>query len=36
MAYRLEAFADVGMNEALLKLLIAGHARSLRPRLERL
>jgi hypothetical protein len=30
--HRLEAFADVGLNEALLRLLIAGHARTARPR----
>src|SRR6185295_3084340 len=35
MTYRLEAFADVGLDEALLKLVIDEHRRCL-PRLDKL
>ena len=35
MTYRLEAFADVGLDEALLKVAIADHRREL-PRLDKL
>lgn len=36
MGYRLEAFSDIGLDEALLELLIAQHERSVRPRLAQL
>ncbi len=36
MTFRLEAFADVGLSEGLLRLVIADHERRERPRLERL
>lgn len=36
MAYRLEPFSDIGLDEALLSLLIAQHERSIRPRLQAL
>jgi hypothetical protein len=35
MAYRLAAFSDLGLDEALLKLLIAEHTSSKKPRLDR-
>lgn len=36
MGYRLEAFSEIGLSEALLSVLIADHERRERPRLERL
>lgn len=36
MAYRLGVFSDVGLDEALLTLILDEHARATRPRLERL
>lgn len=36
MGYRLDVFADVGLNEALLRVLIAEHEREALPRLQRL
>lgn len=36
MVYRLDAFTDIGLDEALLALLIEQHERSVRPRLARL
>lgn len=36
MAYRLEPFSDLGLDEALLRLLIDEHVSATRPRLDRL
>jgi len=35
MAYRLGAFSDVGLDEALLKLVIGEHTNAVKPRLDR-
>lgn len=36
MTFRLEAFADVGLSQGLLRLLLAEHERRTRPRLDKL